>query len=140
MRRAPGVALSIPQAQGKLSSVVLGMVLDVLVNVRIGSPTFEEWMKFTLFAENQRQPRVPKGFSYGLVAMGEVALFSYKCAHYHHREVERSPIRGNLRMGSDWPTGITKLSVKDATAARFAEFTAENPPRYVELSSNRNGW
>src|SRR5262249_27224051 len=68
-----------PQAQGKLVTVVQGEVFDVAVDIRVGSPTFKQWVGVWLSQENKRELYIPPGFAHGFVVASESALFSYKC-------------------------------------------------------------
>ena len=65
--------------QGKLVSVLRGRVLDVAVDVRLGSPTFGRHVAVELSEENRRQLWVPRGFAHGFAVLSETADFFYKC-------------------------------------------------------------
>src|SRR4051812_27132087 len=62
-----GLHLQHPNAQGKLVQVLRGTVFDVAVDVRIGSPTFGEWVGELLSSDNKRQLWIPAGFAHGFV-------------------------------------------------------------------------
>src|SRR5262249_37501673 len=74
-----GLHLQNPKSQGKLVSAVRGSVLDVAVDVRLGSPTFGQHVAVELSEENHRQLWVPRGFAHGFVVLSETADFFYKC-------------------------------------------------------------
>ena len=65
--------------QGKLVSVLRGRVLDVAVDVRVGSPNFGRHVAVELSEENRRQLWVPRGFAHGFAVLSETADFFYKC-------------------------------------------------------------
>ena len=66
-------------AQGKLVRVVSGTVLDVAVDIRLGSPTFGRYVAVELSEDNMRQLWVPRGFAHGFAVLSEQAVFQYKC-------------------------------------------------------------
>ena len=74
-----GLHLQNPKTQGKLVTVLRGRVLDVAVDVRVGSPTFGRHVAVELSEENRRQLWVPRGFAHGFVVLSETADFFYKC-------------------------------------------------------------
>ena len=75
-----GLHLQNPKMQGKLVTVLRGSVLDVAVDVRVGSPTFGRHVAVELSEDNGRQLWVPRGFAHGFVVLSESADFFYKCA------------------------------------------------------------
>lgn len=75
-------------AQTKLIRVVTGAVLDVIVDVRAGSPTYKQWEGYILSASNHRQLLVPKGFAHGFVTLTDNVNFLYKCDGYYDAEAD----------------------------------------------------
>ncbi len=138
-----GLHFQNPNAQGKLVSVLRGEVFDVVVDVRVGSPTFGQWAGVTLSSENKRQLYVPEGFAHGFVVTAEDALFSYKCTAYYDPEAEHSLLWNDPDLGIDWPIEIPVLSAKDGSAPRLSEIPKERLPRYAEVFAgkhNRAEW
>src|ERR1700683_4326907 len=74
-----GLHFQNPKAQGKLVTVLRGAVLDVAVDVRVGSPTFRQHVAIELNDENRRQLWVPRGFAPGFIVRSDTADFFYKC-------------------------------------------------------------
>lgn len=128
-----GLHFQNPNAQGKLTSVVRGEVFDVVVDVRVGAPTFGQWVGVTLSSENKRQLYVPEGFAHGFVVTGEEALYSYKCTAYYDPEAEHSLRWNDPDLGIDWPVEIPVLSAKDGSAPRLSEIPKGKLPRYAEV-------
>ena len=76
-------------AQSKLVRVVKGRVLDVAVDIRVGSPTFGQYVAVELSEDNHAQLFIPRGFAHGFSVLSEEAIFQYKCDNLYCRESER---------------------------------------------------
>jgi len=126
-----GLHLQHPFGQGKLVQVMHGEVYDVAVDVRVGSPTFGQWVGTTLTADNHRQVYIPPGFAHGFCVVSEHALFSYKCTEAYHRETELGVIWNDPDLGIEWPVSDPQLSPKDAEFPRLAEIPAERLPTWT---------
>jgi dTDP-4-dehydrorhamnose 3,5-epimerase len=74
-----GLHLQNPFTQGKLVSAMRGRVLDVAVDVRVGSSNFARHVAVELNEDNRRQLWVPRGFAHGFAVLSETADFFYKC-------------------------------------------------------------
>ena len=105
-----------PHAQSKLVRVVKGRVLDVVVDIRKGSPTFGKHIAVELSAENHRQLFVPRGFAHGYAVLSDEALLEYKCDNYYAPASEGAILWNDEELGIDWqiPTDKVVLSAKDA--------------------------
>ena len=102
-------------AQSKLVRVVEGRVLDVAVDIRLGSPTFGRYVAVELSAENKRQLFIPRGFAHGFSVLSETATFQYKCDNPYAPQSEGSIIWNDPSIGIDWrlPAEDVVLSEKD---------------------------
>jgi dTDP-4-dehydrorhamnose 3,5-epimerase len=123
-----GLHIQNPRAQGKLVTVVRGRVLDVAVDVRIGSPTFARHVSVELNEDNRRQLWVPRGFAHGFATLSETADFFYKCDEYYS-PADESVIRWDdpvltIKWGLKDPT----VSARDAAGRFLGEMTSL--PRY----------
>ncbi|HCU5989562.1 TPA: dTDP-4-dehydrorhamnose 3,5-epimerase [Legionella pneumophila] len=119
------------QTQGKLVSVLAGEVFDVAVDIRLGSPTFGQWIGVILSGENKKQFWIPKGFAHGFYVLSDVADFAYKCTDYYHPESEFSIHYLDPQLAIDWPLGEpVQLSPKDAAAKPLSLIDAELLPRF----------
>ena len=116
-------------AQTKLIRVVSGAVLDVIVDIRKGSPTYGKSEGYILSADNQRQLLVPKGFAHGFVTLTPNVNFLYKCDHYYNAEADAGIAFDDPALGIDWPLDLSKaiLSDKDKQHPTLATFEKENP-------------
>lgn len=95
-------------AQAKLVRVLQGLVYDVAVDLRRNSPTYGKWFGIELSDENKYQLLIPRGFAHGFSVLSEMAVFSYKCDNYYHKESERGIIYNDSQLNIDW-----KLKNKD---------------------------
>ncbi|MDP5209199.1 dTDP-4-dehydrorhamnose 3,5-epimerase [Microbulbifer sp. 2205BS26-8] len=119
-----GLHYQTEQTQGKLVRVIKGEVFDVAVDLRKSSPTFGQWVGFTLSAENKRQLWVPEGFAHGFYVISAEAEFVYKCTEYYAPEHEHSLRWDDPEFAIEWPlvNGETpKLSAKDAQGKLLKE-------------------
>ena len=74
-----GLHLQNPTPQGKLVTVLSGAVIDVAVDVRLGSPTFGKHVAVHLDGASHRQLWIPRGFAHGFIVLSDEARFMYKC-------------------------------------------------------------
>lgn len=110
-----------PFAQSKLVRVIEGVVLDVAVDIREGSPTFGQHVAVELSAENKKQLFIPRGFAHGFVVLSDTAIFSYKVDNYYAPQSERAIRFDDPSLNIDWrlPVDYLKLSEKDKVAPLF---------------------
>lgn len=122
-------------AQTKLIRVVTGAVLDVIVDIRKGSPTYGQWEGYILSAANHRQLLVPKGFAHGFVTLTDDVNFLYKCDNYYNAQADGGIAFDDPDLAITWPLDISKalLSEKDQHHPTLKEFEAENPFDYGEI-------
>lgn len=79
-----------PFAQSKLVRVTKGAVIDVAVDIRVGSPTFGKHVAVKLSDENNYQLFIPRGFAHGFIALTDDVIFQYKCDNLYNKESERA--------------------------------------------------
>ena len=119
-----------PYTQTKLVRVVSGSVLDIAVDIRVGSPTYGQHVAVLLSGENQRQFFVPKGFAHGFAVLSDIAVFQYKCDEFYHPEADGGIQLADPALDIDWqiPTDEAIRSQKDLTLPLLADL--DNPFRY----------
>ena len=112
-----------PHAQAKLVRVVRGRVLDVAVDVRVGSPTFGKHVAVELSEDNHRMLFLPRGFAHGFSVLSDEAIFQYKCDNYYAPEAEGAIAWDDPALGIDWqlPAEAICLSEKDSKHPHLAE-------------------
>lgn len=103
-----------PQAQAKLVRVTRGVIYDVVVDIRKGSPTFGEWRSFILSEYNKRQLFVPKGFAHGFCTLVPNTEVQYKVDEYYSAKYDRGIFWNDPNLNIDWPVKEAILSEKDA--------------------------
>ncbi|WP_455209240.1 dTDP-4-dehydrorhamnose 3,5-epimerase [Kaarinaea lacus] len=121
-----GLHYQLRHPQGKLVSVVRGEVLDVVVDIRVGSPTFGQWYGAVLNDDNHRQMYVPPGLAHGFVVLSDMVDFVYKCTDYYHPEDEKGVLWNDPAIGVEWQIDQPLLSEKDRHNKTLAELQADN--------------
>jgi dTDP-4-dehydrorhamnose 3,5-epimerase len=117
-----GLHYQIEHAQGKLVRVTAGTVYDVAVDLRRSSPTFGQWVGFTLSAEDKRMAWIPPGFAHGFCVTSTAAEFLYKTTDYWSPVHERTLMWNDPQLAIPWPlTGEPLLAAKDKTGTPLAE-------------------
>ena len=104
-----------PFTQSKLVRVPKGRVLDVVVDIRKGSPTFGKHVAVELSGDNRLQLFIPRGFAHGFAVLSEEAVFQYKCDDFYHPESEGGIAWDDPQLAIDWrlPENDIILSQKD---------------------------
>ena len=125
-----GLHYQYPQPQGKLVTVLRGEIIDVAVDVRVGSPTFGRFEAVTLSSTNGRQLWVPEGFAHGFLVLSEEALVHYKVSQAYDPGGDRTIAWNDPDIGIDWPTRNPLLSDKDRAGRRLADFSPAELPHY----------
>lgn len=110
-----------PFAQSKLVRVIEGEVLDVVVDIREGSPTYGQSVTAILNDTNKHQLFIPRGFAHGFVVLSETATSNYKVDNYYSPEHDRGLAFDDAALGIDWqlPKEQLKLSEKDQKQPRL---------------------
>lgn len=119
-----------PFTQSKLVRCVKGAVLDVVVDIRKGSPTFGKYVAVELNEDNHWQFFIPRGFAHGFAVLSDTAVFQYKCDNYYAPQSEGGIQLLDKNLNIDWriPADKTILSDKDIKNPPLAEF--DNPFDY----------
>jgi len=121
-----------PEGQAKLVTCAWGELVDVLVDVRVGSPTFGQVEMVELSAESGTSVYLPEGVAHGFCVTSEIAALTYLLSSTYNAsmELEINPLDETLRI--PWPlSGEPLLSEKDAKAPSLeARRLAQELPRY----------
>ena len=112
--------LSAPMA--KLVRCPNGAVLDVVVDLRVGSKTFGRSFAIELTGENHRQLLVPVGFGHAFLTLSEQADVEYKCSGYYEPSAEHTIAWNDPEIAAPWPTKTPTVSAKDARGMTLADY------------------
>lgn len=108
-----GLHYQLPHSQGKLVWVTRGSVWDVVVDIRLGSPTFGQWFGITLSDENHLQMYIPPGFAHGFCVLSDIADFHYKCTDFYTPGAEHGIRWNDPDIQIAWPITQPITSPKD---------------------------
>lgn len=111
---------------GKLVRCTAGAILDVAVDLRVGSPTFGRWVGAELTAENMRQIWVPDGFGHAFMTLSESAEVQYKCTGLYTPPSEGTVAWNDPDIGVEWPFDDPVLSARDQNGMSLKQYL-ENP-------------
>jgi dTDP-4-dehydrorhamnose 3,5-epimerase len=112
-----------PHAQTKFIRALSGTILDAVVDLRKGSPTFGKHFAIELSAENKRQLYIPQGFAHGYSVLSETAEVFYKCDEFYNKETEAGIQFYDPALNIDWRIPVDKqiISDKDKLHPTFAD-------------------
>lgn len=122
-----GLHMQNPNGQAKLVRVIKGKVLDVAVDVRIGSTTFGKWEAVELSEDNFLQLLVPRGFLHGFRVLSEKAEFLYKCDNFYSKADEITVKWDDPEIGIDWGIENPILSEKDQNGSLLKDVMDKLP-------------
>ncbi|MGE5596681.1 MAG: dTDP-4-dehydrorhamnose 3,5-epimerase [Hyphomicrobiales bacterium] len=117
---------------GKLVRCTVGAILDVAVDLRVGSPTFGKWVAVELTAENMRQLWVPPGFGHAFATLSDVAEVNYKCTGYYDPPSEGTVAWNDPDIGVKWPYDDPVTSARDARGMSLKQYLEKPAFRYGE--------
>jgi dTDP-4-dehydrorhamnose 3,5-epimerase len=107
--------------QAKLVRCARGQILDVLVDIRPGSPTFGHWEGYTIGEAGGEQVYCPDGFAHGFCVLSEVADVVYKVSTYFDPSIESGFRYDDPDVGIEWPAIDLQPSERDARAPSLAD-------------------
>jgi dTDP-4-dehydrorhamnose 3,5-epimerase len=122
-----GLHAQLRKPQAKLIRVIQGEVFDVAVDIRRQSPTFGNWVSFTLTADNFLQAYVPIGFAHGFCVLSETAEFEYKVTDAYDPDGELHLLWNDPDIGIEWPITDPILSAKDQHGVRLKDIAPSLP-------------
>ena len=127
-----GIHFAVGPGQSKLIRCASGSIVDVLVDLRRGSPTFGQWEAFELDEREMQIVNCPIGFGHGFCVTSEVADVVYKLSSYYDPELERGIAYDDPDVGIEWPPIDLTVSERDASAPRLRDVADELPFEYRE--------
>jgi dTDP-4-dehydrorhamnose 3,5-epimerase len=111
---------------GKLVRCLQGAILDVAVDLRVGSPSFGQWVAVELIAENKRQLMVPRGFGHAFVTLSDSAEVFYKCTGFYTPAAESTVAWNDSDIDVRWPISAPILSGRDQNGMSLQQYL-QNP-------------
>ena len=132
----------VPPGQAKYVTCLKGSVLDVIVDVRVGSPTFGQWTSVRLDDRDRRAVYLSEGLGHGFCALEDGSTVAYLCNAGYNPGAEREVHPLDPAIGIEWPLAGTQpeLSAKDAAAPTLAEAAAAGLlPTYEACMAHRDG-
>lgn len=116
-----------PMAQGKLVQAITGAVLDVVVDVRAGSPTYGRHVSARLDSRNGAQMWAPEGFLHGFVTLEPDTRVAYKVTNFYSKPHDGAVAWNDPDLAIDWGVAQPVLSEKDAAAPRLRDIAPPFP-------------
>ncbi len=126
-----GLHMQHQHPQGKLVRAIVGEVYDVIVDLRLKSPTFGQWQGFYLSSEDKSMLWIPPGFAHGFYVLSERAEICYKCSGPYYPNDDYTLMWNDPDLAIDWPLAEEtppSLSDKDSRGMSFKDI-----PKYKEL-------
>ena len=118
--------------QAKLVRCARGAILDVLVDIRRGSPQFGQWEAYRLDDSEHRQLYVPDGFAHGFCVLSELADVAYKVSSYYDPSAESGFSYADPAVGIQWPDADQLIgSQRDRGAPTLAQREPDLPFVYA---------
>ncbi|HET8677483.1 MAG TPA: dTDP-4-dehydrorhamnose 3,5-epimerase [Blastocatellia bacterium] len=126
-----GMHYQLAHPQAKLCRVVQGAVLDVVVDIRYGSPYFGSHVTTILSAENKQQIYIPEGFAHGYLVLSETAEFLYKCSDFYCPGDDRGIAWDDPEVAIPWKVSGPILSPKDRLHPLLSRVAPADLPVYA---------
>ncbi len=132
----------VPPGQAKYVTCVSGRVRDVIVDIRVGSPTYGQWEAVELNTESRRAVYLSEGLGHGFAALEDNSTVMYLCSTVYNPSAEHEIHPLDPDLGIDWGLGegLASLSAKDAAAPGLLESQAAGVlPDYAKCVGYRAG-
>jgi dTDP-4-dehydrorhamnose 3,5-epimerase len=114
----------LPPSQAKYVTCLRGSVLDVVVDIRVGSPEFGRWDSVLLDDRDYRSVYVSEGLAHGFLVLQDDSTVSYMCSAGYDPQREHTINPSDPAIGIDWALADPTLSPRDAAAPTLAEARA----------------
>lgn len=114
----------LPPSQAKYVTCLHGAVYDVVVDIRVGSPTYGRWDAVTLDAVSHRSVYLSEGLAHGFLALEDDSTVAYLCSAGYAPDREHTVRADDPALAIEWPIAVPVLSDRDAAAPTLAEAQA----------------
>ena len=108
-----GLHYQLQNPQGKLVQVVFGSILDVAVDIRVGSPTYGKYHLIELSSKNKKMFYIPEGFAHGYLVLSEFSIVLYKCTNIYDPKDEYGIKWNDPDLNIKWGKKSPLISEKD---------------------------
>ena len=116
-----GLHYQLSEPQGKLVQVVVGSILDVAVDIRVGSPTFRKYHLIKLSAKNKKVFYIPEGFAHGYLVLSAFSIVLYKCTNIYNPKDEYGIKWNDPDLNIKWGNESPLLSEKDSRLPKLID-------------------
>jgi len=113
-----------PYGQGKLVRVIRGSVKDVVVDIRVGSPTYGGVFNIELSDKNKYMFWIPIGFAHGFSTLEDDTIFTYKCTNVYNVSSKGGILWNDKDLGIDWQVSDPVVSDEDKKHELFKDFNS----------------
>jgi len=127
-----GLHYQLRRPQAKLVTVTTGVIYDVALDVRRGSPTFGRWFGLRMEAGRGVQIFVPAGIAHGFCVLSETADVVYKCSDYYDPADERGVLWSDPHVAVKWPVAAPVVSEKDGRLPALGDVGDADLPEWKE--------
>ena len=125
-----GLHYQYPKTQAKLVFVLEGEILDIALDVRLGSPTFGTFFSVILSSQNRKQFYIPEGFAHGFCVLSNTAIFSYKCSNFYAPQFEKGILWCDPDLKIEWNIENPIISGKDKLLKCLKDMPETELPKY----------
>jgi dTDP-4-dehydrorhamnose 3,5-epimerase len=118
----------VPPGQRKYVTCMTGSAMDVLVDLRTGSPTFGNWVAVQLDTIDRKVVSIPNGVGHAFMALEDNTTIVYLCDQRYNPTGEKEIYPLDSEIGIEWPAGISPLlSTKDENAPLLSDLLEQLP-------------
>lgn len=110
-----------PYGEVKVVRCTRGALYDVIVDLRVASPTYKEWLGVELTADNYQMLYVPAGFAHGFITLAPETEATYQVSQFYTPGAERGLRYDDPAFAIEWPTPVQVISDKDQSWPNFVE-------------------
>lgn len=108
-----------PYEEAKLVRCTMGAIWDVIVDMRLDSPTFKKWFATELSAENRRMLYIPEGFAHGFLTLENHSEVFYQISEFYHPECARGVRWNDPAFNIEWPDATPVINDRDMSYLDF---------------------
>lgn len=120
-----------PKPEIKLVRCTSGKIWDVVVDIRLSSPTFGRWLGFELDGRQGLQLYIPGGFAHGFQCLEDGSEVSYLMSEYYFPELARGLRWDDPEVGIEWPVADPQLSVRDMQLPNLSALVSVTPSQSI---------